>query len=45
MRTPGGAETARVLAGTFQGVARYAVDPDNAERLWRLSEELLAAAG
>jgi NAD(P)-dependent dehydrogenase (short-subunit alcohol dehydrogenase family) len=30
--------------GTFQGVARYAVDPDNAERLWNLSAALLATA-
>ncbi|MEW1775115.1 SDR family NAD(P)-dependent oxidoreductase [Streptomyces sp. NPDC086777] len=28
--------------GRLHGVARYAVDPDNARRLWDLSEELLA---
>ncbi len=28
-------------SGTLQGVARYAVDPDNARRLWSLSQELL----
>ena len=28
--------------GTLAGVARYAVDPDNARRLWTLSEDLLA---
>ncbi|MFD8819075.1 SDR family NAD(P)-dependent oxidoreductase [Streptomyces sp. NPDC059627] len=28
--------------GTLHGVARYAVDPDNARRLWDLSEDLLA---
>ena len=27
-----------------EGVARYAVDPGNAERLWTVSEELLAAS-
>jgi NADP-dependent 3-hydroxy acid dehydrogenase YdfG len=26
------------------GVARYALDPDNAQRLWTLSESLLTAA-
>jgi hypothetical protein len=31
--------------GTLHGVARYAVDPGNARRLWELSEELLADAG
>ncbi|MFJ4783942.1 SDR family NAD(P)-dependent oxidoreductase [Streptomyces sp. NPDC088794] len=31
-------------SGTLHGVARYAVDPDNARRLWTLSEELLAQA-
>lgn len=30
--------------GTLHGVARYAVDPDNAGRLWALSQELLAPA-
>jgi NAD(P)-dependent dehydrogenase (short-subunit alcohol dehydrogenase family) len=29
-------------SGTLDGVARYAVDPDNAERLWTVSEGLLA---
>jgi NAD(P)-dependent dehydrogenase (short-subunit alcohol dehydrogenase family) len=29
---------------TLQGVARYAVDPANAERLWTLSETLLAGS-
>ncbi|TDU88480.1 NAD(P)-dependent dehydrogenase (short-subunit alcohol dehydrogenase family) [Kribbella voronezhensis] len=28
-------------SGTLYGVARYAVDPDNAERLWAVSEALL----
>ncbi|MEV7815529.1 SDR family NAD(P)-dependent oxidoreductase [Streptomyces flaveolus] len=32
-------------SGTLHGVARYAVDPDNARRLWALSQDLLAAAG
>ncbi|MFJ6080009.1 SDR family NAD(P)-dependent oxidoreductase [Streptomyces sp. NPDC092369] len=32
-------------SGTLQGVARYAVDADNARRLWILSQELLAQAG
>ena len=30
--------------GTLHGVARYAVDPANAERLWELSETLLGGA-
>ncbi|MFE0476889.1 SDR family NAD(P)-dependent oxidoreductase [Streptomyces sp. NPDC058947] len=30
--------------GTLHGVARYAVDPDNAGRLWALSQALLAQA-
>ncbi|MFB8776297.1 SDR family NAD(P)-dependent oxidoreductase [Streptomyces broussonetiae] len=30
--------------GTLHGVARYAVDPDNAGRLWDLSQDLLAQA-
>ncbi|SEG40381.1 NAD(P)-dependent dehydrogenase, short-chain alcohol dehydrogenase family [Actinacidiphila yanglinensis] len=30
--------------GTLHGVARYAVDPDGARRLWDLSHELLARA-
>ncbi|MEU1616507.1 SDR family NAD(P)-dependent oxidoreductase [Streptomyces sp. NPDC005722] len=29
----------------LQGVARYAVDPDNARRLWTLSERMIANAG
>jgi hypothetical protein len=28
----------------LEGVARYALDPTNAERLWDVSEKLLAAA-
>ncbi|MGW3287080.1 SDR family NAD(P)-dependent oxidoreductase [Streptomyces sp. NPDC001002] len=32
-------------SGTLHGVARYAVDPDNARRLWTLSQELLTQAG
>ncbi|MFG3207170.1 SDR family NAD(P)-dependent oxidoreductase [Streptomyces sp. NPDC048192] len=31
-------------SGTLHGVARYAVDPDNARRLWTLSQQLLAHA-
>ncbi|MCI2416888.1 SDR family NAD(P)-dependent oxidoreductase [Saccharopolyspora sp. K220] len=31
-------------SGTLHGVARYALDPDGAKRLWTLSETLLAAA-
>ncbi|MFD5432686.1 SDR family NAD(P)-dependent oxidoreductase [Kitasatospora sp. NPDC127067] len=31
--------------GTLLGVARYAVDPEGARRLWTLSEGLLATAG
>ncbi len=31
--------------GDLSGVARYALDPANAERLWTLSETLLADAG
>ncbi|MFR0359450.1 SDR family NAD(P)-dependent oxidoreductase [Streptomyces sediminimaris] len=31
-------------SGTLHGVARYAVDPDNARRLWTLSQELLEHA-
>jgi hypothetical protein len=27
----------------LQGVARYALDPDGAQRLWTLSETLLSA--
>jgi hypothetical protein len=29
--------------GYQRGVAPYALDPDNAERLWRVSEELTGA--
>lgn len=29
-------------SGALHGVARYAVDPDNARRLWELPQELLA---
>ncbi|WIV55825.1 SDR family NAD(P)-dependent oxidoreductase [Amycolatopsis nalaikhensis] len=32
----------RGAAGPLQGVARYALDPEGAERLWTLSETLLA---
>jgi NAD(P)-dependent dehydrogenase (short-subunit alcohol dehydrogenase family) len=32
-------------APPLHGVARYAVDPDNARRLWQVSEDLLAAGG
>jgi hypothetical protein len=31
-----------VRSGTMHGVARYAVDSDNATRLWTLSERLVA---
>ncbi|MFI9561493.1 hypothetical protein [Nonomuraea endophytica] len=34
----------RGQAGPLHGVARYALDPDGAERLWTLSETLLAQA-
>lgn len=39
-------ETATVdrRTGNLQGVARYALDPEGARRLWTLSEDLLAAA-
>jgi NAD(P)-dependent dehydrogenase (short-subunit alcohol dehydrogenase family) len=37
------AETVDRRTGTLHGVARYALDPANAERLWTVSEELLAA--
>ncbi|WP_028921537.1 SDR family NAD(P)-dependent oxidoreductase [Pseudonocardia acaciae] len=36
------AETVDRRTGTLGGVARYALDPANAERLWAVSEELLA---
>jgi NAD(P)-dependent dehydrogenase (short-subunit alcohol dehydrogenase family) len=32
-------------SGTLHGVARYAVDPDNARRLWTLSEQLRSRSG
>ncbi len=32
-------------SGTLRGVARYAVDPDNARRLWALSEQLKSRSG
>ncbi|GAA5186532.1 hypothetical protein GCM10023322_32980 [Rugosimonospora acidiphila] len=38
------AETVERRSATLHGVARYALDPDNAQRLWTLSETLLAAA-
>jgi len=38
------AETVERRTGTLEGVARYALDPTNAERLWDVSEKLLAAA-
>src|SRR5882724_2071354 len=31
-------------SGTLEGVAGYAVDPDNAARLWHVSETLVAQA-
>ncbi|MCR3752969.1 hypothetical protein [Lentzea californiensis] len=34
----------RAWDGPLHGVARYAVDPDNAARLWTYSETLLAKA-
>jgi NAD(P)-dependent dehydrogenase (short-subunit alcohol dehydrogenase family) len=37
------AETVDSRTGTLGGVARYALDPANAQRLWTVSEELLAA--
>ncbi|WKK23339.1 SDR family NAD(P)-dependent oxidoreductase [Streptomyces olivoreticuli] len=37
-------ETVDRRSGTLGGVARYALDADNARRLWALSEELLAGA-
>ncbi|MBO0848366.1 MAG: oxidoreductase, partial [Pseudonocardia sp.] len=36
-------ETVDRRTGTLHGVARYALDPANAARLWTVSEELLAA--
>jgi NAD(P)-dependent dehydrogenase (short-subunit alcohol dehydrogenase family) len=38
------AETVERRTGTLGGVARYALDPMNAGRLWEVSEKLLAAA-
>jgi NAD(P)-dependent dehydrogenase (short-subunit alcohol dehydrogenase family) len=38
-------ETVDRRTGTLHGVARYALDPANAERLWTLSEHLLASTG
>ncbi|MFJ8310981.1 MULTISPECIES: SDR family NAD(P)-dependent oxidoreductase [unclassified Streptomyces] len=38
-------ETVDHRTGTLHGVARYAVDPDNARRLWTLSEGLLTHTG
>jgi hypothetical protein len=35
-------ETVDRRTGTLHGVARYAIDPTNAQRLWALSEALLA---
>jgi hypothetical protein len=35
-------ETVDRRTGTLHGVARYALDPTNAQRLWALSEALLA---
>jgi NAD(P)-dependent dehydrogenase (short-subunit alcohol dehydrogenase family) len=35
-------ETVDRRTGTLHGVVRYALDPNNAERLWSLSEALLA---
>jgi hypothetical protein len=32
-------------AGPLNGVAPYALDPQNADRLWEVSVELLAGAG
>ena len=37
-------ETIDKRSGTLHGVARYALDPANAERLWNVSEALLADA-
>ena len=37
------AETVDRRTGNLGGVARYALDPANAERLWTVSEQLLAA--
>jgi hypothetical protein len=36
------AEAVDRRTGTLGGVARYALDPGNAERLWAVSERLLA---
>jgi hypothetical protein len=37
-------DTVDKRSGTLHGVARYALDPDGAQRLWSLSENLLATA-
>lgn len=37
-------ETVDARSGTLAGVARYALDPDNAARLWDVSETLVAEA-
>ncbi|WP_430625596.1 short-chain dehydrogenase [Streptomyces sp. NBC_01264] len=39
-----GTGTVERRTGNLHGVARYALDPDNARRLWTLSGNLLAAA-
>jgi len=39
------AEVVDRRTGNLDGVARYALDPTNAERLWNVSERLLAVAG
>ncbi|MEV8411343.1 SDR family NAD(P)-dependent oxidoreductase [Streptomyces niveus] len=38
-------ETVDRRTGNLHGVARYALDPANAQRLWSLSENLLATGG
>ena len=38
------AETVDRRTGTLGGVARYALDPDDAERLWTVSQELIERA-
>lgn len=38
-------ETVDRRTGTLHGVARYALDPEGAERLWTLSETLLTHGG
>jgi NAD(P)-dependent dehydrogenase (short-subunit alcohol dehydrogenase family) len=39
------AEVVDRRTGNLDGVARYALDPTNAERLWNVSERLLAVTG